>query len=291
MSLRARIWLPLAVVVVGMASTPVSTQKGPALPDVLQAAGDYLVQYSKQLGAVAAQEEYAQSDTSRTGGLAIRIVSDVVFLGLGGGGVTGFRDVVSVDGAATHKRDDRLLTLFTATPEASLQPAVRMTDEGVHYYRSQALQVLHQPMLALAYLKKENQERSTFKLDSVKTMKGVDVAIVKFTERAAPWVLSSPDDGPAEGRFWIEVKTGAIRQTDLAFPGKSVDARATVNYAADAKLGLWLPVEMNQKIDLYAGGGMSGMGSVGGQGAHQGLEASAEYSKFRQVPVDLSKIK
>ena len=49
MSLRARLWFPLAVAAIGLASTHVSTQKGPALPDVLKAAGDYLVQYSKQL--------------------------------------------------------------------------------------------------------------------------------------------------------------------------------------------------------------------------------------------------
>ncbi len=291
MSLRARVWFPLAVAAMGFASTQVSTQKGPALPDVLKSAGDYLVQYSKQLGAVAAEEDYVHTEPSVRGSLAIRLASDVVFLGLGGGGVATFRDVVSVDGAVVHKRDDRLLTLFTATPDSSLLPATRLTDESIRYYRSPALRGLDQPTLALTYLKTENQERSVFKLDSVKNMKGVDVAIVKFTERGTPRLLPSAENVAAEGRFWIEVKTGAIRQTELALPGKSADVRATVNYAAEAKLAMWLPVEMTQKIDLYADGGMSSMGSVGGQGGHQGLEGSAEYSKFRRVPVDLSKIK
>ncbi len=296
MTLRSRFWFPLAVAAIGFASARVSTQKGPALPDVLQAAGDYLVRYSQQLGAVAAEEQYAQSDTSLTGGLAIRLVSDVVFLGAGGGGVIGFRDVVSVDGASVHKRDDRLLTLFTTSPASSLQPARRITDESARYYRSPNLRVLDQPTLALEFLKTENQERSAFKLDSVKTIKGAEVAIVKFTERNTPRLLPSPENGPAEGRFWIEVATGTVRQTELAFPGKGADIKAAVTYAAEPKLGLWLPVEMTQRIDVYAGAGVSNMSggngsNIGGARGHEGLEGRLSYSKFRQMPVDLSTIK
>ena len=292
MSLRSRLWFPLAVAAIGLASTRVHTQNGPALPDVLQAAGDYLVQYSQQLTAVGAEEQYTQYDTSlAAGGLPVRLTADFVFIGSGAGGVIGFRDVVSVDGAPVRTRDDRLLTLFTASPGSSLQQARRITDESVRYYRSPNLQALDQPTVALAFLRKENQERSAFKLDSVKTMKGAEVAIVKFTERNTPRLLPSPENGPAEGRFWIDVASGTVRQTELAFPGKSANVRATVNYAADPKLGIWLPVEMLQRVDVYSGGGMSSMGSVGGAGGHQGLEGRASYSKFRAVPVDPSKIK
>lgn len=296
MSLRSRLCFPLAVAAIGLASTSVRTQKGPALPDVLQAAGDYLLHYSQQLGAVGAEEQYAQSDTSLTGGLAVRLTADVVFLGSGGGGVIGFRDVVSVDGAAVHKRDDRLLMLFTTSPASSLQEGRRITDESVRYYRSPNLRALDQPTLVLEFLKKENQERSTFKIDSVKTMKGVEVAIVKFTERDTPRLLPSPENGPAEGRFWIDVASGTVRQTELAFPAKSADLRVSVTYAAEPKLGIWLPVEMHQRIDVYSGAGVSNMSggnasNIGGSGGHQGLEGRATYSKFRQVQVDLSKIK
>lgn len=291
MSLRSRLWVPLAIAAIGLVPVGVHTQKGPALPDLLQSAGDYLVRYSQQIGAVTAEEQYAQSDTSLTGGIPVRLVADVVFIGSGAGGVIGFRDVVSVDGAPVHKRDDRLLTLFTASPGASLQEARRITEESVHYYRSPNLRALDQPTLALEFLKKENQSRSAFKLDSVKNMKGAEVAIVKFTERDTPRLLPSPGNAAAEGRFWIEVATGTVRQTELAFPGKTVDVRATVTYAAEPKLGVWLPVEMSQKVDLYSDGGMSSMGSVGGQGGHQGLEGRINYSKFRQAQVDVSKIK
>lgn len=290
MSFRARLWFPLAIAAIGFTSTQVSAQKGPALSDVLQSAAAYLVQYSQQLGAVAAEEQYSQ-DVNPRAGLAIRLVSDVIFLGTGGGGVIGFRDVVSVDGANVHQRDDRLLTLFTASPGTSLQSAQRLTEESVRNYRTPNLHALDQAISALEYLKKENQGRSEFKLDSVKTMKGAEVAIVKFTERSTPRLLPSPENGPAQGRFWIEVATGTVRQTELGFQSESADIRAVVNYAAEPKIGLWLPVEMSQKVDLYSKGGMGDLGTVGGQTGRQGFEGRALYSKFRQAAVDLSKIR
>lgn len=290
---RFQHWFPLAVAAIGLASSGIHAQKGPALPDVLQAAGNYLVQYSQQLAVIAAEEQYTQYDTSSGQvGTPTRLSADFVLIGSGAGGVTGFRDVFATGGAPLRKRDDRLLTLFTTSPASALPQARRMTDDSVRYYVSPNLKALDQPTIALEFLRKENQERSTFKLESVKTMKGAEVAILRFTEKDAPRLVPSPANGPAEGRFWIEVASGTVRQTELAFPDKSANIRATVNYAAESKLGVWLPVEMYQQVDVYAAGsGISNMGGGGGYGGHQGLEGRATYAKFRQVPVDLSKIR
>jgi len=284
----------LFVVIIGLASTGIEAQKPPALADVLQAAAGYLVQYSQRVGVISAEEAYAQHNTSAgQGGMPTRLVTDFVLVGFGDGAVTGFRDVVSVGGASLRKRDDRLATLFTASPATSLQQARQMSDDSVRYYLSPNLRVLDQPTIALEFLRKENQERSTFKLDSVKTVKGAAVAVVRFNERSGTArLVSVPETGPAEGRVWIDVATGAIRQTELIFTSKSVSISAAVNYAVEPKLDLWLPVNMYQKVDIYvAGTGASNMGTESGYGAHQGLEGRADYEKFRQVTADTSKIK
>lgn len=294
MSQRFRLWFPLAVAVLGLVSSGVHAQKDPALPDVLQAAGDYLVHYSQQLAAVAAEEQYTQYDTS-TGLMKTptRLNADFVLIGNGAGSVTGFRDVFAIGTAPVRKRDDRLLTLFTASPASALGQARQMTDDSVRYYLSSNLRALDQPTIALQFLQKENQERCTFKLDNVKTMSGARVAIVRFTERNTPRLVPSPEDGPAVGRFWIDVASGTVRQTELGIVGKSSNIRASVDYAAEPKLDIWLPVEMYQQVDVRGAGSgeISNMGSGGGYGAHQALEGRATYTKFRQVPVDLSKIR
>ena len=289
---RCRLLFPL-VVVIGLASTGVEAQKPPTLEEVLQSAADYLIQYSQKVGVIGAEEAYAQHNTSSgQSGMPTRLVTDFVLVGLRDGGVTGFRDVVSIGGAALRKGDDRLATLFTASPGTSLQQARQMSDDSVRYYLSPNLRVLDQPTIALEFLRKENQERSAFKLDSVKTSKGATVAVVRFNERATPRLVSVPETGPAEGRFWIDVATGMVRQTELIFTSKTVNISAAVNYAVDSKLGLCLPANMLQRVDIYiAGTGASNMGTEGGYGSHQGLEGRADYGKYRQVSADTSKIK
>src|SRR5450756_44123 len=217
MPLRFRRWFPLAVAAIGLASSGIHAQKGPpALPDVLQAAGDYLVQYSQRLGAVTAEEEYMQSDSSSGQmGIPKRVNSEIVWVGGGNGGVLGFRDVFAIDNKPVRQRDDRLLGLFKTPTASSIQQGQDMSDAAVHYYLSGSLQALDQPTLALEFLRKENQERSAFKLESVKTMNGAQVAIVRFNEHNTPRLVPSEEGGPGVGKFWIDVATGAVRQTEL----------------------------------------------------------------------------
>jgi hypothetical protein len=292
MTVRARRRFLLAAAAVAWASGGVHAQS-PALRDVLRSAGDYLVQYSQQLAAVAAEEEYRQSDTS-TGEMRStkRLNTDFVLLGLGDGGVAGFRDVFGIDSAPVRQRDDRLLAIFKAPSPSSLQQARQLSDDSVRYYVSVNLRSFDQPSIALEFLRKENQERSDFKLESVKTMDGARVAIVKFNERSMPRIVPSADDSPALGRFWIDVATGAVRQTELALVGKAANIRAAVKYATDPALGLWLPSEMSQQVEVIGAGSGAAtvMGAGGGYATRRSLEGRASYAKYRRVPIDLSKI-
>ena len=292
MPMHFRRWIPLAAVLVGWASIGVHAQSKD-VRDILHAAADYLVQYSQQLAAVSAEEEYRQSDTS-TGEMRStrRLNTDFVLLGLGDGGVAGFRDVFGIDSAPVRQRDDRLLAIFKSPSSSSLQQARALSDGSVRHYLSVNLRAFDQPSIALEFLRRENQERSIFKVESLKTMDGARVAILKFNERSLPRIVPSPDDAPALGRFWIDVETGAVRQTELAMVGKAASLRASVRYTNDPALGLWLPAEMSQQVEVTGTG--SGeptvMGAGGGYATRRSLDGRASYSKFRRTPVDLSKI-
>lgn len=290
MSVSAPRWvLPCLVAFLLLPSRP-DAQKA-TVSDVLQAAGDYLVQYAEKLSAVAAEEEYLQYDTS-SGQMAVprRLSADVVLLGGGGGTVTSFRDIYAIDSVPLRPRGDRLLALLQTRESNRIEQARQLSEESVRHYLGENLHALDQPEIALQFLRRENQPRSAFKLDGVKTMSGVSVAILKFSERDTPRLVPSTENAPANGRFWIDVASGAVRQTELSISGRSSSALATVKYAVDPAMGLWLPIEMTQQTHVTAqGSGMNNMGGGGGYGGRQSLESRATYSKFRHVPVDLAK--
>jgi hypothetical protein len=89
----------------------------------------------------------------------------------------------------------------------------------------------------------------------------------------------------AIGRFWIDVASGTIRQTEVGVTSKDVSVKATVKYAPDPALALWLPVEMSQQIYLTGPGAsaFSKMGGGPGYRVRESLEARATYSKFRRA--------
>ena len=284
-------WVVLPVIAFLLLPSRPDAQKAPTVSDVLQAAGDYLVQYAEKLSAVAAEEEYLQYDTS-TGQMAVprRLSADLVLLGGGGGAITSFRDVFAIDSVPVRPRGDRLLTVLQTRESNRIEQARQLSEESVRHYVGENLHVLDQPEIALQFLRKENQSRSAFKLDGVKTMSGLSVAILKFSERDTPRLIPSNENAPANGRFWIDVVSGAVRQTELSISGRSSSALATVKYAADPAVGLWLPIEMTQQTHVTSqGSGMNNMGGGGGYGGRQSLESRASYSKFRHVPVDLTK--
>ncbi|MCX6543206.1 MAG: hypothetical protein NTV05_02190 [Acidobacteria bacterium] len=265
----------------------IHAQRGPALPDLRRAAADYLVKYAQQLSAVAAEEECLQLDTSAVRMTATSSLrSEFVLVGLADGAVAGFRDVFELDGGALRERGGSLLTLFRTPPTAaSLERARELTTESARHYISPDLRWLDEPTLALEFLRQKNQERSTFTLDGVRKMDGSQVAILKFKERSTPRLIPSPDNAPVSGSFWIEVVSGAVRRTELILSGRTFDFRVTVNYAAEPKLGLWLPADMHQRIDISGvdSGGSSQLGGNFSYPARRSFETRAKYSKFRQV--------
>ena len=292
---RLRHWCACTLTAVAFGSLCLHAQKGPALADLLRAAADYLVKYAQQLSSVVAEEEYQQRDTSAAREIATRLLrSEYVLVGLDDGAVAGFRDVFESDGSALRERTDRLLTLFRIPPTAaSLERAQKVSDESVRHYLSPDLIWLDEPTLPLEFLRQKYQERSTFTFNGVRTLDGSQVAIVRFKERSTPRFIQSPGNAPVSGSYWVDVVSGAVRRTELILGGKNFDFRVTVNYAIEPKLGLWLPVDMYQRIDISGvdSGGSSELGGSFSYPARRSLEAHATYSKFRQVSVGLTEAK
>jgi len=277
--------LPFVLALAGFLVVQAQAQKPPALPDLLKLAGDYAVQYAKQLGAVAADEEFMQYETSSGRmGTPKRVNSVVVLLGQDDGTVGSFRDVVAIDSVAVRPKDDRLAALFKRPSVESLGTAQEMTEDAVKAYINPSLHILDRPLLAIDQLRGENQANYTYKTEGNKTVDGAQTVVVKYSEKGKGHLMKNAS---AVGRYWIEPTTGAVHQLELGFSVSNANIQSTVKFTKDAQLGILVPSELSETIDTSAAGG--GMGDMGGatgsnqMSAHGAYEGRASYAKYRRA--------
>jgi hypothetical protein len=276
----------LALVVLAMLSwSRVEAQKAPALSDLLKLAADSVAQYAQQLGTVAADEEFTQYETS-SGRMSTpkRLNSVVVLYPQNDGAIINFRDLVGIDTVPVRPKDDRLAALFKSPTDASINSAQEMTETAVKAYFSPNLHLLDRPLLALDLIRAANQENSTFKVEGMKKMDGADVAVLKFNEKGTGHLLNA---AAAIGRVWIEPGSGAIHQTELGFVSKAANIHATVKFAKDPTLGLFVPADLFEQIEASAAGaGTNNLGGASGSGdlaGRQSMEGRAQYSAYRRI--------
>jgi hypothetical protein len=213
--------------------------------------------------------------------------SDVVMIGIGNGVVIGHRDVFAVDSSKIHERDERMLKLFRGPNPASGQEAAKaIEDESAHYYLSANLRTLDAPGLALEFLREANQPNSEFALEGVRKVGDLQVATVRFTERPTSRILPTPEGAKTSGKFWIDVASGAVTQTEL-----TVDHREyfrfhiATKFTRDAVVGAWVPAEVLQDVDIRTPtkNAHSNMGADGQLGSRRTFEGRIKYSKYRRL--------
>src|SRR5207249_2085981 len=168
----------------------------------------------------------------------------------------GFRDVFEMDGKPVRDRQERLATLFLKSTSEPLDQALRIASESARFNLNASIEIgrtINAPMTALVFLRWENQPRSTFRLDGVERIGGIECAIVRFTERTQPRLIATNNDSPASGAFWIEPASGRIQRSELMLDTEAaqrrivtVTVRILVNYADQPELKLWLPVSMDE---------------------------------------------
>jgi hypothetical protein len=289
MSVRLPHPMCLAAMVLAGSSFVVQAQKPRVpditVPDVLKTAGAYLQQYAQKLGAVVAEEEYTQREPAIPSANR-RLVSEVAFIGLDNGQIAVFRDVASIDGRDVRPKEDRLAKLFASTPtQASQEQGKALTDEGARHYIGQNLRTLDIPTLALEFLRAEYQSQSEFTFDGgIRNQDGAQIATLKFKTDKNADVLPTPEGSTTSGKIWIDIATGAVRQTELVVTAKQFNFKTTTKYAHDKGLDLWVPSEMSQLTDVSnAAAGLSNMGAGGQMGSKESLEGRARYSKYRRT--------
>ena len=273
-----------AAAISALAAAP---QKPPPITDLLSAAARYVAEYERVFSAVVSEEHYSQL-LRRAGGIvsASRLTkSDVLVINGGVYGWMGFRDVFQVDGRAIRDHEDRLLKLVTQPASDSLEQAKRMADESARFNLGSIVRTINMPTLALTFLRKDMQDRSTFTLAGTKRIDGHSTVEMRFTERAMPRIIASSDAAPAAGRFWLEPESGRVIRSELTVDSANARATITVTYGERPKLPVWVPTSMDEAYvwpsKMTAGNVNIGSGSI---------ECHASYSNFRSYSVDVSTI-
>jgi hypothetical protein len=294
---------PLAAVVLLLAflSSPLEAQRA-SLAGVLAGAGRYVSNYELELADVIADEHYVQQGRPVAGGRPARreLLAEFALVRLGEeGGWTGFRDVIEVDGQRVHDREGRLLELFARAPATAARQARRIADESARFNLGALRRNFNEPTMALAFLVPDHQGRFRFKKDSEATIDGLDVWVVRYTERRRGTFIRTPGgrDIPAQGRFFIDPRAGRVVRTELVLrdflagddlppgrPRRPIQTRAEINvtFRPDDRLGIWVPAEMHE---LYTGPWTLERVTPEPE-QHVDLIGTATYSNYRRFVTD-----
>lgn len=259
-----------AIVVLSLSGAALSAQRDqPGVNEILTAAGEYVSSFERN-ASLAAQEDYYQlvENNRRT------IRSDILFIPDEAFGWVEFRDVAASDGTAVRDRQERLLTLFTKPNPDRLKQAQRIVAEGARFNlnpRGTRLnRTINLPLTAIRFLRPASQHRSTFRIGRWNRETGI--VSLEFTEHYRPRLISTSDQAAANGRFEIERATGRVTASTLLLQSGNTLATITVKFATDQKLGMWLPLTMEEQY----------------RGQFSLVTGQAKYSAYRQFRVETS---
>jgi hypothetical protein len=253
-----------------------------SLGELLQRAGAYVAAYERDVSAIVADEDYTQRFIVEPSTEVRRLRSDVLTIRDEEEGWIGFRDVYEIDGRPVRDRTDRLAKLFLEPHPDSRAQAKRIAEESARFNLApQVSRTINMPLVALQFIRAQNQDRCTFTEAGKKISHGTEIKRVGFQERATPRIIRTVDGAAARGRFWIDAGSGRITETELFVDTgldrgrrtRVVGALIHVVYAEQPRLHLWLPVAMNETY--------SGVGFIDGH---------ATYSNFRRFSVATGEI-
>jgi hypothetical protein len=247
------------------------------------------------MSTVVSEERYVQTETVPDTKSPLNVTrvlrSDLLLQTDEHFGWVTFRDVFEVDGRPVHDRDDRVANLFASSNPDAWRQARLIADESARFNLdvpgvSQG-RTLNVPMTALLFFRAADQHRSKFKVERDDTVDGRRVAVVSFEEQSQPRLIRSPGNIAMSGEAWIEPGSGRVLRTTLAYTigdqlGLSTAVQIVVLYGDAGRLGVWVPVSMDENYRTIQFRRLAPAIPV------PMFSARATYSNFRRFNIDVS---
>ena len=221
------------------------------LPEIVLRASRYVDDFVQRFSNVVAEERYVQESSYPHRRRELR--SD--FLLVSPPGTIGryqFRDVLEVDGAAVHDRNERLTRLFLDAPSDALQRAKDVAHESERYNLAY-IGTLDQPLLAIGFLQSRYVSRFRYIIGSVEKSSGANVRYVGFVETSRPTIIRSNaahGDFPAHGYFLIDEVSGRVVRSEITLGQGVPPPRIVTSFRFDDDLQLNVPVEMRDPLGV-----------------------------------------
>jgi hypothetical protein len=255
--------------------------------ELLSHLASYLSNYEEAFSNIVCDEYYTQRARVGDGWQTRQLRSEVALIRTKGDDWRLFRDVLSVDGIRVRDRDERLARLFADPGRNASGEAMRITEESARYNIGGVNRTLNVPTLALIFLRKDNQDRSSFTVASRGPQNGREIADLRFEEKRNSRIIYTTDRAAASGRAWVDAADGSVHGTELRILTEGTLANIYVTYKRDEKLGLLVPDVMTE---TYRTGGRradTGTRSFDQLATELGLvlEGTAVYSSCRRFSV------
>lgn len=220
----------LTAAVVAVATGALAQPAGPELAQVLERLGAYVASYGEAASVIVSTEKYTQSlqwsDSAPT--RPLQLEAEFAIVRVTGGGWTGFRDVVAVDGKPVHDRRNRLVELLTDT-NGDASEATRIANESARFNIGPISRNFNVPTAALFFFRPQDHARFAFEHKGERKIDGVLTWEIAFKETRRPTLIMtrSGRDVPIEGTLWVHPQDGTVVRTRLRLRNFADDTAAT----------------------------------------------------------------
>jgi hypothetical protein len=267
-----RAFLATAVAIATLSGGPAASAQ-PALDDLIDRAGRYVLSYERAFWLLAMDEEYVQwlerptnpgSNLSRNnpgGGMVAgrqeshRVAkADYVLVQAGPGrGWLPFRDVLTMNGSEVQFPDDRLVRLLRSSSPEAFDLATEVHEASRKHDVGNVARTINIPMLGMMLLHPDVRERFAFKHEGDESIGGREVERIGYRETARPTLIKTTRgrDLALTGRMWIESSTGVVVKTEMIAADPVVRAQVSVTFRRDGELALWVPEKMEEYYKAY----------------------------------------
>ncbi len=257
------------------------------LPRALARATEYVEELHAQLSGVVMEERYRQRASSPGFGFGndsyerVTLRSDYLLVRPEGSErYFGFRDVFEANGSRVRDREERLTQLFLDGRSTVDRRVQGILTDSARYNVGDIQRNTNTPTLALLFLRQSYKPR--FEFERVRDRSpslgidepdGDDIWVIAYREAWPTTVIRRRRGGnlPAEGRYWIDPRTGGVLVTELVLEDEGLESLVTVRYERPEELEHLVPVEMRERYNNRRSGSR--------------VEGTATYSRFRRFQV------
>lgn len=207
----------------------------PSLEQVLERVGAYVAGYGEKASVVVSTEKYTQSvmwaDSAPM--RPLQLEAEFAIVRVAGGGWTGYRDVVALDGKPVHDRRNRLMELLTDT-NGDVSELTRIANESARFNIGPVSRNFNVPTATLFFFKPQNHARFAFERKGTRKIDDLQTVEIAFKETRRPTLVMTRagQDVPIEGSLWVNPVDGTVVRTRLKLRNFADDNAATPDLAA-----------------------------------------------------------